>query len=757
MLCDRPERSQTHIRSKNSMISSSAGRKTGAYSCGLAAILLCSPLMAQESPRPAISAVRVHGDSTLVVLDGLLNEPVWKTAPPASGLRQREPREGAPATEKTEVRVLYDETHIYVGVSALDDDPNAIVSRILQRDELLSMDEFSGTPVFGGDDAIAILFDPFHDHRNAMIFATNPNGAELEALITDEGREFNIDWRAVWEVKARRIQNGWSAEFSIPFRSLRYPAGDANQSWGFNVFRVIRRKNEEVLWSGWSRSTGGFNRVSAAGHLEGLDELPRSSMNLEVKPYLLSGGIQELEETSIDTDPRLDVGVDAKYEIQPGLVLDMTANTDFAQVEADDEQVNLTRFSLFFPEKREFFLENSGIFEFGVRSAFEPPPFLLFFSRQIGIAEDGEVPLLGGLRLTGRVGGQTVGLLNVVTDSAFDRARTNFAVARVKRDIGDRNYIGAMLTDRRDHSGWNTAGGFDWSFWPTGTVNVQGYGARTATSGPGGDDYSYRVNVDFNTDRFGGSIQHLMVGPETTADMGFITRTDIRRTEGNVRFSPRPGILGLRRLNVFSNLQVLTRLDGVLQDWSWGAALNPDWNSGESVTLYGGMGFNRIDESFELGNDVEVPAGDYDLWQAFLFANTSSHRPVVLGTESFVQGTFGGHMVSLNGTLTIKPNANVGVTTRYNHNIVDVPNGAFTANVVSVRLSYAFSTRLFTNALLQYNDLDNSVSANIRLNFIHTPGSDLFVVFNERRGDEDSLWAFENRGAVVKVTYLRRL
>jgi hypothetical protein len=434
----------------------------------------------------------------------------------------------------------------------------------------------------------------------------------------------------------------------------------------------------------------------------------------------------------------------------------MTVNTDFAQVEADDEQVNLTRFSLFFPEKREFFLENAGIFEFGFRGFMEPPPFLLFFSRRIGIAEDGEVPVLGGLRLTGRLGGQTIGLLNVVTDSAYDQPLTNFAVARVKRDIGDRHYLGAMLTDRRDHNGWNTAGGVDWSFWPTGTLNVQGFGVRTGTSEPGGNDFAYRMNFDYSTDQIGGNIHHLMIGPDATADAGFITRTDIRRTDGHIRLSPRPGILGLRKVDLFSTFKVQTRLDGLMQDWELGAAVNPNWNSGESLMLYYGFGFNRIDESFELGDDVEVPAGDYDLWQLMLFANTSRSRPIVLSSQNIAQGTFGGHILSINGTLTVNPNANVSVEARYNRNYVDVPDGSFTADVVALRLSYAFSTRLIANSLLQYNNLDNSVSANMRINFIHSPGSDLFIVFNERRGNDDSLWGFDDRGAVVKVTYLAR-
>ncbi len=710
----------------------------------------------QQADLPSAAAIKIDTHVEILRIDGSLDEPVWQRAQPATGLRQREPDEGRPASERTEVRILYDHENIYVGVLAHDTEQDRIVARILQRDKVMEQDPFMLVPQFAGDDAVAILCDPFHDHRNATVFATNPNGAEFEALITDEGREFNIDWRGVWEVKSKRTSEGWSAEFSIPFRTLRYPVNASGSPWGLNVYRIIRRKNEEVLWSGWSRDNGGFQRVSRSGHLEGLTDLPRSGRNVELKPYLLGGGTQEQEVAGVDTDPELELGIDAKYEVRSGLVLDATLNTDFAQVEVDDEQVNLTRFSLFFPEKREFFLENAGIFEFGVRGGFEPPPFLLFFSRQIGIAEDGPVPVLGGVRMTGRVGKQTIGVLNVVTDSAFDQPRTNFAVARIKRDVGGRHFIGAMVTDRRHHGGWNTAGGVDFSFWPGSALNIQGFAAATSTSDEGGDDFAYRGAIDYQQGSYGFTAQHLAIGPEAEAETGFITRSDIRRTDVFLRLTPRPGVLGLRKVDLFAFGQLITRTDGLLQDWAIGPVLSPEWSSGDNITLFYQRGFNRIEESFELSDDVEVLPGDYDLWQTGWFLNTGRSRPVVLGSVGMFQGTFAGHIHSLSGTVTLNPNANLSLMASYNRNWVDVPDGSFTADVAALRLAYAFSVRLFANALLQYNNLDNSVSANVRVNFIHSPGSDLFVVFNEQRGTDDSLWDFDNRGAVVKLTYLQR-
>lgn len=711
---------------------------------------------------PSVTAVRVDEAQTdHLEIDGLLNEEVWSLAQVATGLRQQEPDEGAPATEKTEVRILFDSHTLYLGVTAYDRNPDKIIARILQRDKIMGR-TFDGRPRFAGDDAIAILFDPFHDHRNAVIFATNPNGAEFEALLSEEGQEFNIDWRAVWKVAAKRTPDGWSAEFAIPFRTLRYPAQAEGEPWGFNIYRVIRHKNEEVLWSAWSRDNEGFARVSRAGHLYGMVDLPRPGMNLELKPFALAGMTRELSgevPSQFYNNSRADAGLDLKWEVRPGLVLDATLNTDFAQVEVDDEQVNLTRFQLFFPEKRDFFLENSGIFEFGYRGRFEPPPFLLFFSRRIGIASGNEVPVIGGIRLSGRTGRQTIGVLNMVTDrletGELSVPRTNFAVVRVKRDIGRSNYLGVMLTDRRAGDSWNTTAGIDWSFWPGRRLNVQGFVARTATAGEGGDDYAYRLGMDYRSDHFTLGVQHLTIGPNARAEMGFITRTDIRRTNVSLRLIPRPPVLDLRMIRFFANGLYQTRLDSEPQDWNVTIGMRPEWNSGDSFVLFYDRTFTRLDNPFYLSG-VLIPAGDYYDWQLGVFLNSSRNRSLVFNSRNRFRSFYGGRLTTLNAGLQLSVNANLSLNVSYTRNDVDLPNGAFKADIASLRFSYAFSTQFFTNALLQYNSLDNRVSANVRLNYIHRPGSDLFVVFTEERGSEASVWDLDNRALVVKLTYLYR-
>jgi hypothetical protein len=713
-------------------------------------------LAAQVHGGPSLRAERLDAGAEAIRLDGRLDEAVWRQAPPGSGFRQREPAVGVPASEATEVHIAYNHHALYVGVLARDQQPDGVIARILQRDRLLAAEPFRAGITWAGDDVVAIVLDPFHDHRNAYVFATNPNGAEFEALLTDEGREFNRDWRGVWRVAAHRGPDGWTAEFEIPFRTLRYPSG-GGRIWGFNVGRMIRRKNEEALWSGWSRDEGGLHRVSRAGHLEGLEGLPRAGFALEAKPYFVAGGTRTVEpDAPTETDTRLELGADLKWEVAPGLLLDVTANTDFAQVEVDDEQVNLTRFDLFFPEKRDFFLENAGVFEYGWRSFFEPPPFLLFFSRTIGVVEDGEVPILGGVRLTGRAGRQTIGVLDVVTDSAFGEPRTNHVVVRVKRDVGGASYVGAMLTDRRNGAAWNLVGGVDFSAWPAPTLNLQGFLAGTATQDGAGDGLAARAALEWNRDRIGLGIHNLYVGPEATADMGFVTRTDILRSDLQFRVTPRPGRLGLRKVDLFLFGQRITDTGGRLQDWMIGPAGGPEWESGESLTFFYVRGETSIDKSFDLEDRVTVPAGTYHLWQTGWFASTSPARPIAFRSEALLQGTFHGRLRSVSGEATLVPVANLTLAFRYAHNSANLPAGSFDADLAAVRLTVATSPRLVGNALVQYNSLDRTISANVRVAYTFRPGSDLFLVLTEERGDGVSAWASGDRAAVAKITWLFR-
>lgn len=662
---------------------------------------------------------------------------------------------GAPAVEPTEIRVAYDDRALYIAVRARDSRPDGIVARHRQRDQIARTESIRQGFRYGGDDLVLVMLDPFHDRRAAYVFGTNPNGAEFDALVSNDGQDANLDWWGVWQVAAARTADGWSAEFTIPFRSIRYPVG-SRAPWGFNVVRFTARTNEESLWTSWSRDNEGFHRVSLAGHLEGLDALPRPGLSLEAKPYLLGGGTRTVDGALRTTDGTVEAGLDLKWQLTPGLLLDLTANTDFAQVEADDERVNLTRFSLFYPEKREFFLENAGIFELGWRGSFEPPPFQLFFSRRIGLADEGAVPLLGGLRLTGRAGRQSIGVLNVVTEPAFAAPRTNHAVVRVRRDVGGAGFLGAMVTDQRSEAGANTAAGVDWLARATPTLTFSGFAAGTRNSDGTGRGAAARALADYSSDRWAASASHLYVGRDAVAGLGFVTRTGIHRTDLNLGATPRPGALGIRRMEVALFAQRIGDEDGRTVDLQVGPSVNPVWGDGSRIYVWYVKGFTRLDQGFTLSDRIAVPAARYDFWQTGLYGSTSPSRPLVGRAEITLQGIYGGTLHSLGGTATLAPTPGVELVARLTRNLADLPGGHFTADVGSFRLALAASTRLAANILVQYNSLDRTVAGNLRIRYTYRPGSDLFLVLNEQRGDGGRLWAAGDRAALAKLTWLFR-
>ncbi len=718
-------------------------------------------LAAQEvgqNSEPVLRA-RPIADSAAIRLDGALDEAAWQDGDIASGFRQQEPEEGAPASEPTQIRVLYDHENLYIGVWAFDSRPDRIIARQLERDARLGLSRFGPS---GGDDAIELILDTFHDRRNAYYFGTNPQGIQVDGLITDESHEPDLDWDGVWDVRARTTNDGWTAEFAIPLRTLRFPANAGEQTWGFNVQRVVARKNEQSLWTAWSREGEGLHRVSRAGELDGLDSL-RRGLDLSVKPYVLTSvGQDYLERPSGSADFEPDVGLDAKLGLASGLVLDVTVNTDFAQVEADEEQVDLSRFSLFFPEKREFFLENAGIFEFGAPHFHGPPPLLLFFSRRIGLQQAQTVPIIAGTRLTGRAGAQTIGLLNVTTaeEESVGAPLTNFAVARVKRDVGQRSYVGALASHRLEEGGAdNVVAGVDWNLWLSAPLVLEGFYARTWDSGPGGEDDAWQLTLDYTGDWIGWQVNHLEIGEELDPGIGFVLRRNIARSSGSLRLTPRPAIRRLRKIDIRNSFEYVVNADSrQVLDRSWEISVTPELDSGDEADFELRYQFQRLDEAFELtpGDTapVIVPAGDYEDWRFEGRVNTSGSRPLAAEVSGGMQGFWGGDRWELGGEISFN-SPHIGLELEYSHNDIDVPGGAFTTDLVQARLKLAVNTRLFGNALLQYNSQNRAFSANLRVDFIHRPGSDLFIVFNERRDVEDGRWNPESRAFIVKLTYLR--
>jgi len=707
----------------------------------LTLVVLPTAAQAQQERVPSLRALRIQ---SALSLDGFLSEDYWQQADITSDFRQYEPLEGQPATERTEVRTMYDEKNLYIGVRCYDSEPEKIIAQKLERD--------SGVR---DDDCFLLVLDTYHDHRNAFYFATNPNGVEEDGLVTDEQRFFNRDWDGVWQVKARITKEGWSAEFAIPFWTLRFPKAPV-QTWGLNFSRIIKRKNEEVNWASWTRLNGGFHRISKAGHLVGLEGLA-PGRNLQIKPFALTRGTQDTAGPShLVTRGDLDSGLDVKYGLASNLTLDLTVNTDFAQVEADVQQINLTRFSLFYPEKREFFLENAGLFDFGVETFGGPPRLLLFFSRRIGIEGGQNIPILAGGRVTGKVGRYNIGLLDIASDRKGEVARAHFSVLRIKRDLFQRSYLGLIATNRADvGERENRTFGLDGSLWLSNELELKALWARAQDLGRRNAREAGRIALDFTRNHWGWFAEHLLIDNGFDPGIGFVHRTNLRRSFAVFRVSPQPNGRLLRRTNIFNSYTYLTTVHGRVQDRAYEFRVNNQLDSGDQVNFGYEWNFERLDQPFPLRSEVRLPTGDFRTNRYSLGFEASKKRRIAGEMEYSWGGFYDGNQQTWEIQGELKPSAHFSMELGYRHDDLRLREGAFKTNLFSLRINWALSTRLFTNALIQYNSDTRQVSLNYRLDFIHSPGSDLFVVVNGtwlRRPQADLITM--NRALVVKWTQL---
>ena len=569
---------------------------------------------------PAIIARDAAGRATLravrlvepLDIDGALDERIYYDIPPASDFIQVLPDEGELATEQTEIWVAFDDENLYVSGRCLNAAPESEwVANDMRRD---------GT---GLGQYVGILLDTFHDRRNAVELVINPLGGRMDGQITNE-RAWNGDWNPVWSVRVGRFDGGWSFEAAIPFKSLRYRPGRA-QTWGFNVERRVVWKNEYSalvpLPASWGY--GAVMQVSQAATLVGL-EAPAAGIDLELKPYAIG------EASGVRTGPSLsntatgDMGLDVKYGVTENLVADLTLNTDFAQVEADEQQINLTRFSLFFPEKREFFLENQGVFSFGGEAGagqfagISNTP-ILFYSRQIGLNHGREVPIDAGGRLTGRIGRYSLGMLNIQTaDAPAARARaTNFSVLRVRRDILRRSNVGALFTGRsvsRAGPGSNAAYGVDGLFSFHQNLNISTYWAETRTpaAGLGDDETSHRAQLDYTGDRYGLRLERLTVGEDFNPEIGFLRRRDFEQSFGLFRFSPRPrSIESIRQFFWEGQLDYITDRQGVLETRQARGRFATELESGDLFDVIYNRNYEFLEHPFPIAPGVTITPGGY--------------------------------------------------------------------------------------------------------------------------------------------------
>ena len=712
--------------------------------------------------RMTLRAIRLDAP---LQLDGQLDERVYRDVPPVTDFIQQEPNEGAPAADQTEVWVTFDADTLYVSARCWSREPDRIVANEMKRDS------------YGmyGNETLGVVLDTFYDRRNAFAFTTNAIGGLFDALVTDE-RSQNIDWNTVWDVRAGRFDGGWTVEIAIPFKSLRYRAGPA-QMWGVNVQRRVASTNETSFLTPIpaSVSWAGAYKMSSAATLVGL-EVPASGTRLELKPYGISDVTTDLTRAPDErTAAGGDVGFDVKYGVTQGLTADFTYNTDFAQVEVDEQQVNLTRFSLFFPEKREFFLEGQGIFDFGGGFTSDSTAFyfgggqfsgtapIMFFSRRIGLQDGRTVPIRAGGRLTGKAGPYSVGVLNVQTEGAGAAAATNFSVARVKRDILRRSAVGALYTGRSvslDGTGANQVFGVDGLFSFYDNLNISSYLAQTQLPGVSRDDaMSYQGKLDYRGDRWGLLAERLAVGADFRPEIGFVRRHDFRRNFVEGRFSPRPlSIASIRKFLFQGSVDYTTNGAGLLETRVRQGLFGIEFENGDMFFAGATDNYELLKGPFEMTPDIMIPAGDYR------FSNTRvvyalGQQRIVSGGLSFDRGGFfGGERTGVGYTFgRVYLSSQLNVEPSVSFNWLTLPEGDFKTDLVSVRTTYTLTPRMFLSALLQYNSTLDSLGTNLRFRWEYQPGSEIFVVYTDERDTLDPRGPFlQNRAFVVKATRLLR-
>jgi hypothetical protein len=692
-------------------------------------------------------------------LDGTLDETIYETSRPFSDLIQLEPHAGQPATQKTEGWVTFDREHIYVSARCWESNPEKMIANELRRD---------GSNLYQNE-YVDIILDTFYDRRNAMLFTVTPLGARGDGQITNE-RVFNRDLNPVWDVKVGRFDGGWTFEAAIPFKSLRYRPGRA-QIWGFQFERYNRWKNEIAFLTpipaafGWTRA---FMQISFASTLVGL-QVPPGSKNIDIKPYAVSHLTSDaLASPRLSNDLGGDVGVDLRYGVTQNLTADLTYNTDFAQVEADDQQVNLTRFSLFFPEKREFFLENQGMFAFGgatstgAQGNSDTP--VLFYSRRIGLNAGRVIPIVGGGRLTGQVGRFNVGVLNMQAgDEPLSGTKaTNFGVLRLRRNVLRKSAIGVMYTGRTvGQSGGprNDAYGVDGVFGFFDNLTINSYWARTVTAGKDRGDTSYRTQIDYAGDRYGVQAERLFVGNNFNPELGFIRRGNLLRNFGQLRFSPRPKqSKRIRKFGWIGSVGYIENGGGTLETRDADAEFNVEFQNSDKLIIGYSDNYEFLERPFEISSGITLPAGGYRFGSAKAAFNFGKQRRLSANTSveygSFYNGHkttagIGGGRVNVTHQFSLEPTVSV--------NRVDLVQGAFVTALVGSRVTYAMTPRMFASALLQYNSSARTMASNIRLRWEYLPGSELFVVYNEQR--DTLVPAFpelSNRSVIVKINRLFR-
>ena len=672
-----------------------------------------------------------------IIVDGRLDEPIWAEARPVGGLVQRNPDTGKPASQETQVRVVYGKEALYFGVILNDTNPDEILASVMRRDA----DQRR-------DDSFSIIIDTYHDHRNGFFFSTNPVGAMEDILIFDEGRNTSHDWNGIWEAAATIVETGWIAEVRIPFKTLRFDS-DRLETWGIQFRRIIRRRNEDSFWSFVPRDANVF-RLSMEGHLKGLKEI-RPGWHLDMTPYLLSGIERLPSSDSPDREGVLNAGIDLRYGIATNLIADLTINTDFAQVEVDEQQVNITRFPIFFPEKRDFFLEGKGYFDFGISGKLQP-----FFSRRIGLVSGGEIPIIGGTKVSGKVGRYSLGLLSVETDKEGDEPETNYTVLRIKQDILERSDMGiiAINKDAIGEDRFNRTFGADLNLSLFRNLNINSFLIFTASSDIGDNDLAAYLKTSWSSELWGFSISRLDVGDNFNPEVGFVQRTGIEENRGSIELTPRPKDSSIREYDISTSINYTTdqQREPLVREieLSFASLMHSGDHFGISLT----NDFERLKEDFEIRSGIVIPTGEYDFNSIFIFAASDTSRIISGGISYEIGGFFNGDKKSYDLSLRYNPIRYLNLSTSYERNEIDLPAGSFNINLINARVDLNFSTKASLNTLGQWNDDTDEFLLNIRFNYEYRPGSYIYLVYNQRLDTANDIYDYS---IMLKIKYLFRI
>ncbi len=721
------------------------------------ALFLLNSVCFSQNPDYFTNAVKAQSDP---VIDGdVLNDPAWEKIPTTETFTQKAPDEGEPGTERTVVKVMYSDEFFYLSAVCYDTDSDGIIISDTRRDAPLN-----------NTDSFMFLLDTFKDYQNGYVFGTNAAGIEYDAQITGGGEQssmmarfsigtgggFNVNWDAAWQVSAQIGDFGWSAEFAIPFKTLRYK-GDGEQAWGINFQRVVARKQEETHWAPISRQFT-MNRLISAGTLNGMVTPP--SRNLKLMPYAL-GQQNRIEAEEFSTSSTGDFGMDAKVGVGSGLTLDLTYNTDFAQVEADEQQINLDRFSLFFPEKRAFFLENAGLFSVGEGGSFWGPDIEMFFSRRIGIGEGGaQVPILGGGRITGSFGGMKVGALSMRTDAVEDVTEENhYSVMRLKKELPNRTYFGGMVTDLNHlgQDGYTNRGyALDGQLGIGELSQIVAFAGITDTPGLEKDKaYAYRLQAGRNTQQISTSLGYTEVGQNFNPEMGYLKRENYRKWSGRIftRFRPED-LFGLLEFRPHVDYTGYWKLDGFHESGRW--HIDTHWEFRSGFEIHTGMNLVKegVIQDFEIASGVIVPASTYDDKEAQIMIMTNRTKAISFMSMNRIGGFFGGNRINLTPTMNIRFGDKFTSELSSQYNEVSLPGGDFITNLIRARLTYSFSPRIYIQSLLQYNSQSDEWSMNWRFIWQQSAATGLYLVYNETQDYDGIPIQNQTRSIVVKYSYL---